>query len=155
MNDQEIVRFCNKVAQDGQCWVWTGARSAKGYGRVTIRNKHQFPHRVIYEYVHGPIPDGMQIDHTCHNPSCVNPDHLRVGTQKQNAENCRMYSNNKSGYRGVIWIASRKKWRANVRHDGKLKFLGYFDTAEEAAAVAKARRNEVYTFNDHDREVQS
>jgi len=155
VNDKDILRFCQKVEQTDLCWSWTGGRDSSGYGVFALRNRHRGSHRLIWEYLHGPIPDGLVIDHICHNRACVNPFHMRLATRKQNAENRLQHSNNTSGYRGVSWQNSNKKWRAQLRHDGVNIFLGYFDDAKEAAAVAQAKRNELFTFNDADRLVQS
>jgi len=67
------------------CWNWTGAKTAKGYGRFHLGgNKHA--HRVSYEIYKGPIPNGLVLDHLCRNPNCVNPDHLEPVTLVENIQ---------------------------------------------------------------------
>lgn len=73
----------SRLAASG-CWEWTGPRRA-GYGLLARNNRTTGAHRVAYEAYHGPIPNGMVVRHTCDNPSCINPDHLLVGTQADNA----------------------------------------------------------------------
>lgn len=73
------------VDPDTGCWLWGGARSGLGYG-IIRRGKTQFAHRWMYVQHRGPIPEGLALDHLCHTPPCVNPDHLEPVT---NAENLR------------------------------------------------------------------
>ena len=83
------------------CIPWGGSIDANGYGRIGSK---VYAHIEAYKSVHGDIPPGLVIDHTCHNPSCVNPQHLRVVTPKQNCENVRgAQVNNASRVRGVVW----------------------------------------------------
>lgn len=80
------VYMRNVVMEEDGCWGWTGQISHNGYGRVDHKRKHYFAHRVSYVLWKGRIPDGLQIRHLCHNPPCTNPDHLTVGTAKQNSQ---------------------------------------------------------------------
>lgn len=71
------------------CWNWNGYRDASGYGRVNIREEH-FAHRYVYQCLVGSIPDGMDLDHLCRNPSCVNPAHLEPVPQNINIRRSRV-----------------------------------------------------------------
>lgn len=85
-----------RVEVTSTCWLWTGARMGMGYGHVALpvqlREVHKFRavHRVIYEQLIGPIPDGMQLDHVwergCRHKHCVFPGHLEPVTGKENSE---------------------------------------------------------------------
>jgi HNH endonuclease len=74
------------VEPDG-CWQWTGSGTAHGYGvffRGPGPTNGTSAHRVVYEWVRGPIPDGMHLDHQCRNRGCVNPDHMEPVTPREN-----------------------------------------------------------------------
>ena len=73
----------SRLAENG-CWEWVGYFGSGGYGMMSRNGKNQRAHRISYEAYKGPIPKGMVIRHTCDNPACINPDHLIVGSQKDN-----------------------------------------------------------------------
>lgn len=75
---------CPKKTLQGDCWVWTGFKF-KGYGRLSLKGfTTEKAHRILYEFFKGPIPKGLETDHLCLNPSCVNPDHLEPVTRAEN-----------------------------------------------------------------------
>lgn len=79
------ARIWSRVLEtDKGCWEWQGARDSKGYGRVSYLGRPQTVSRVAWELVNGPIPDGMEVCHTCDNPPCINPAHLWIGTRSDN-----------------------------------------------------------------------
>jgi hypothetical protein len=77
-------RFWAKVAKTDTCWLWVGAKSPYGYGRVRIDGKIQIAHRVSYALNGRELIDGLVIDHLCGVKSCVNPEHLEQVTQTEN-----------------------------------------------------------------------
>lgn len=123
MNDE---RFWSKVDKDGPvprynwaegaCWMWTAAKS-NGYGIVGVAGTSIGAHRMAYMLSIGPIPEGLELDHLCRNPGCVNPGHLEPVTR---AENIR-----RIGVR-------RKRARVNKVYRGGTSFAGRdFDTVDE------------------------
>lgn len=82
-------KFDQSYAKVGDCWLWQKARSPVGYGRFYHSKGEQAAHRYSFERFVGPIPDGLEVMHRCDVPSCVNPEHLTVGTQLQNMHDMR------------------------------------------------------------------
>lgn len=145
-------RFMAKVRMIGQCWEWAATRTADGYGSFGLGGKVVNAHRASWIIFRGPIPPGRQIDHTCHNRACVNPDHLQVVTRKENMENrAGAHRNSRSGVRGVF--PSKNRWVAVVNAEGKRHHIGRFDTIPEAEAAVIAKRNELFTNNLLDRKA--
>ncbi len=78
-------RFYDKIVPaSGDCWRWTAAKDMFGYGRFNLDGKNRHAYRVAYEALVGPLPEGLELDHLCRIPSCVNPDHLEPVTHKEN-----------------------------------------------------------------------
>jgi len=83
------------------CWDWIAARYQNGYGYVRIPHtrKNTMAHRMAWMLTYGEIPDGMYVCHHCDNPSCVNPEHLFLGTQKDNMRD--MNNKKRSNHQGI------------------------------------------------------
>jgi hypothetical protein len=78
-----VDKFFKRVEKTEYCWNWTGPKR-KGYGHVWVNGKTVRAHRASWMLVNGEIPDGLFVLHKCDNPSCVNPDHLYLGTHTDN-----------------------------------------------------------------------
>lgn len=134
-------RFWPKVNKTESCWLWTGAKDPNGYGRINPGGRFggaALAHRISWELLRGPIPDGLVIDHLCRVPACVNPDHMETVPMRVNSMRgqhpkyvahktgvclrghafdvvgVRLYANGRKGCRQCIretyraWLARRK-----------------------------------------------
>lgn len=84
------------MLDSGRCWPWTAHVGSRGYGTMDVDGATRLAHRVVYELIKGPIPQGMELDHRCHSDSdcrqgkdcphrrCVNPDHMEPVTTRVN-----------------------------------------------------------------------
>lgn len=71
-----LTRLLRRVVKvEPGCWLWTGSKS-RGYGNITVNNQSYWCHRLAYQEMVGPIPEGHHVHHSCANPLCLNPDHL-------------------------------------------------------------------------------
>lgn len=81
-------QFWSKVDVRGEdeCWPWTAGISGTGYGNITVEGKTRASHVMAFESENGPVPEGMEVCHSCHNRPCCNPKHLSLGTRQDNAQ---------------------------------------------------------------------
>jgi hypothetical protein len=80
-------RLATKIHPDPQtgCWNWQAYCDRRGYGRSSHRlSSSRLAHRIVYELLIGPVPDGLELDHLCRNHGCVNPRHLEPVTHREN-----------------------------------------------------------------------
>lgn len=91
-------------------------------------------HRLAWIYVHGLTIGGAEVDHIDTNPLNNAIGNLRLATSSEQKQNKKVQSNNRSGLKGAFYHAAHKgkKWRTQIKVGGKLIFLGYFHTAQEA-----------------------
>ena len=127
--------------RDGQCWETDYSPNNHGYSKINIDGKNVFCHRIAWE-IHNcePIPDGMVVRHTCDNPRCINPEHLVLGTMKDNTDDMLQRDRYSPEARGFCRMADGR-YQAYIKVGRKQRHLGVFDTPEQAReAYLEARR---------------
>ena len=119
-------RFEKKFTKTDGCWIWNAATKTTGYGVFRFNGKTVTASRMSYLLYKGEIPDGLHVLHTCDNPLCVNPDHLFLGTNKDNVED-RKSKNRRVGRLKVV----DEKQYASVQELLKTKTLSYREISRQ------------------------
>lgn len=114
------------------CWLWSGY-DVSGYGRTRFgaRCNRVLVHRLIFETVVGPIPEGMCVCHRCDNPSCCNPDHLFLGTLSDNTQD--MLAKGRGGHK------SGERNPTSVLTDAEVRMIRRMVSAGESQAEVARR----------------
>lgn len=120
-------------------------RDNKGYRRAKIDGRHYFVHRLVFLMHHGYLP--KFIDHIDCNRDNNRIDNLREASAAQNNRNRKIAIHNKSGVKGVYWLARYKKWKAQCTVNYKQYHLGQFERIEDATeAVHRFRQDNHLEF---------
>jgi len=121
-----------------------GTINDQGYRQISVSGKNYKAHRLIWLYVHGRWPN--EVDHIDHDQLNNRIENLREVTHRDNMLNLSIPKNNSSGVVGVSWNKSHKKWRAQIRVNGKMVYLGGF-TLKEDAIKARKEAERKYGFH--------
>lgn len=139
-------RFWSKVDRSGgpdACWLWTGSFFDSGYGQFAQTAKiNRRAHRVAYELAIGPIPDGLNVLHSCDNRPCCNPSHLFIGTQLDNMAD--MTAKGRQGMRGHF--APERRPRGERHHNSRLTLA---DVRAIRLAYASGHRTQQSLANEY------
>lgn len=102
------------------CIEWTGCANQKGYGMMVYKGRIHAAHRVSWQEHFGAIPSGIMVMHKCDNPKCVNPEHLRLGTQQDNMDDMKEKGRQYTP-RGEAHKRSKLTWAAvrDIRTSGE------------------------------------
>ena len=100
------IRFLDKINKDGpdqgslgKCWLWTGQQTHSKYGQINSRFTRILAHRLSWMIYRGPIPEHLDVLHECDVKICVNPDHLKLGTDQENANDVGNHGKRVNGER--------------------------------------------------------
>ena len=97
MTDKLTLYRRSRLTETG-CWEWIGARTTAGYGEINRKRRVRYVHRIAWELHHGPIPAGKWVLHRCDNPPCWNPDHLFLGTHRDNVADKMLKGRHRHGH---------------------------------------------------------
>lgn len=122
-----------------------GVKSGHGYLRVSIDGVNYYAHRLAWMWLHGEMPS-REIDHRDGNRSNNRPENLRQAEHRENAQNQKLRSTNKSGFHGVSWSEPHSKWVACIHVNGKKRHLGLFLDPTAASRAYLAAKSKVHTF---------
>jgi hypothetical protein len=124
----------SKGRNETGCWLWSGRLDKDGYGSLRDGQKMKRAHRVSWEIHHGPIPKGLGVLHKCNNPTCVNPEHLKIGDHKDNMSDRQA--------NGKPWHSSTFKRKLGERMKGR-KITWGDRIAEAVRKLTKKQADEV------------
>ncbi len=114
--------------------------SEKGYLKIGYWKVHD----LVWRQFNSNKPKGLQIDHINGNKLDNRIENLRLATYAENQWNAKTRVDNKSGVKGVSWHKASQRWRAQVKHDKVIHYLGVYDTIEEAKKVVQKKRIELH-----------
>lgn len=146
VGDVDLIKSRLRYNKDTGAFTWAESRgkwkagdvsssvNSLGYCRVKVDGVSYLAHRLAWAFVYGDFPES-DIDHVNGIKTDNRIENLRLATRSENQCNRGKHLNNKSGFKGVNWNQSVKKWAARCMVNGKRTHIGYFDDAALAAAA--------------------
>lgn len=99
---EHLRNFYKNTTRKGSCWIWNGLPGSDGYGKTKYMGRTARAHRVSYQIAHGPIGEGLCVCHRCDTAMCINPEHLFLGTSKENTQDASAKGRLSCGERHVF-----------------------------------------------------
>lgn len=128
-------RFAGKLA---------GGMDAQGYINIGIGGALHKAHRLVWVFINGAIPEGLQVDHINRDRADNRIGNLRLATPGQNRQNAKLRDDNRTRLKGVDFNRKAGNWRARISCDGRTRHLGFFSTPEEAHTAYKRAADELH-----------
>jgi hypothetical protein len=141
---ERIEKKVERIPESG-CWVWMGTTTVRGYGQIEHKTKKLYAHRASYEAFVGEIPQGMYVCHTCDNVSCVNPNHLFLGTQKQNLQDMAKKGRSTRGEKNPGAKLTEEQVNQIRTMDGTCSFISKIFNVS-SSAISAIKRKERWSY---------
>lgn len=150
--DSGVFQWRIKSARYIKIGAVAGCKNHAGYMRIRFDGILYRAHRLAWLYVHGEWPE-QEIDHLNGIPSDNRIVNLRQASHAENGQNLALSRRNTSGYHGVSWSKSAKKWHAYIRINNVNNHLGHFEKIEDAVAARAKAKSEIHIFQPYDRVI--
>lgn len=128
------------LREPGKCWEWIGTIDKNGYGKVQFLKTEYRAHRAMWQLTNGDIPGGLRVCHHCDNPTCCNPSHLFLGTDKDNHADCKAKGRNVKG---------TKHGRSKLTEKDVLEIRASSDTQTELARQYGVTQSQIWSICHH------
>lgn len=138
--------FAARTERRGECLIWTGSKNDRGYGKLAVAKKITYAHIYAWERVHGPVPEGMDVDHRYHcDLLCCEVTHLRLADRSDNLSNRSgaAPSRTRDLPRNVYLSVKSGRYFVRITKRGVVHSYGTYATIEEAAEAAERARAEL------------